>query len=158
MDEKTVKNCTAHAWELLAEDSFGEMDYSSYGGGVEPYVIRTWVCRNCGAIRKEGTGDFNGDPSSLLEITETDRKEAEYYLRAPKRKELRKEGREEIRPQNGKRTGWILLLILAAILAFLCFVFYKAEKDTEAQRNQTESSAETMPMNTEGGNENGMAG
>ena len=158
MDEKTVKNCTAHAWELLAEDSFGEMDYSSYGGGAEPYVIRTWVCRNCGAIRKEGTGDFNGAPSSLLEITETDRKEAEYYLRAPKRKELRKEGREEIRPQNGKRIGWILLLILAAILAFLCFVFYKAEKDTEAQRNQTESSAETMPMNTEGGNENGMAG
>ena len=50
MDEKTVKNCTAHAWELLAEDSFGEMDYSSYGGGAEPYVIRTWVCRNCGAI------------------------------------------------------------------------------------------------------------
>ncbi len=157
-NETTVKDCTVHAWELMAEDSFGEMDYSSYGGGVEPYVIRTWVCRNCGEIRKEGTGDFNGDPSSLLEITETDRKEAEYFLRAPKRKEAKETMREETTPQKKTNAGWIILLILAAIIAFICLVFYKAERDTRAQQNRRESSSETMPRMTEGREKNGMAG
>ena len=156
-NETAVKDCTVHAWELIAEDNFGEMDYSSYGGGVEPYIIRTWVCRNCGAIKKEGTGDFNGDPSSLLEITETDRREAEYFLRAPAKKEQKKALQEEIPPERGKRTGWIILLILAAIIAFICFVFYKAEQD-KARQNERTSSAETMPQMTEGGEENGMAG
>ena len=61
-----------HSWVTVYEDNYGEMDYSSYGGGVEEYVVTLSKCCLCGKLRKEGRGDFCGDPSELLEITEKD--------------------------------------------------------------------------------------
>ncbi len=59
-----------HVWEILEETNYGEMDYNSYGGGVEPFVVTLYRCRLCGALYKESRGDFNGDPGDLLTITE----------------------------------------------------------------------------------------
>ena len=61
-----------HEWEILREENYGQMDYSSYGGGVTDFVVTLYRCKRCGLLRKEGTGDFNGDPSELLELTEED--------------------------------------------------------------------------------------
>ena len=65
--------CT-HEWEVVNETDYGEMDYSSYGGGVEHFVVTLYRCKLCGDIKKESRGDFNGDPSEFLEITEDDLK------------------------------------------------------------------------------------
>lgn len=66
-----------HNWEVINETDYGEMDYSSYGGGVEPFVVTLYRCSACGAIKKECRGDFSGDPSEYLEITDGERKLAE---------------------------------------------------------------------------------
>ena len=63
-----------HEWEVVNETDYGEMDYSSYGGGVEHFVVTLYRCKLCGDIKKESRGDFNGDPSEFLEITEDDLK------------------------------------------------------------------------------------
>ena len=63
-----------HDWEVVNETDYGEMDYSSYGGGVEHFVVTLYRCKLCGDIKKECRGDFNGDPSEFLEITEDDLK------------------------------------------------------------------------------------
>ena len=61
-----------HVWEILQETDYGEMDYNSYGGGVEHFVVTLYRCRLCGALHKECRGDFCGDPREYLEITDTD--------------------------------------------------------------------------------------
>ncbi len=61
-----------HIWETLQETDYGEMDYNSYGGGVERFVVTLYRCRLCGVLHKECRGDFNGDPGEFLEITEND--------------------------------------------------------------------------------------
>lgn len=61
-----------HVWDALQETDYGEMDYSSYGGGVEHFVVTLYRCRLCGALHKECRGDFNGDPGEYLEITDND--------------------------------------------------------------------------------------
>lgn len=48
------------------------MDYNSYGGGVEHFVVTLYRCRLCGALHKESRGDFNGDPAEYIEITDAD--------------------------------------------------------------------------------------
>lgn len=65
-----------HTWEILQETDYGEMDYNSYGGGVEHFVVTLYRCSLCGLLRKECRGDFCGDPQEYLEITETDREAA----------------------------------------------------------------------------------
>ena len=67
----------SHVWELIYEEDCGEMDYSSYGGPTEHYIVSLYRCCLCGALKKEGHGDFNGDPAELLEITDEDRYLAE---------------------------------------------------------------------------------
>lgn len=62
----------AHSWEAIRSEDFGEMDYSSYGGGVNPFVVTLYRCELCGALKKEYTGDFCGDPGEFLEITGQD--------------------------------------------------------------------------------------
>ena len=59
-----------HVWETLQETDYGEMDYNSYGGGVEHFVVTLYRCRLCGALHKECRGDFCGDPEEYLEIFE----------------------------------------------------------------------------------------
>ena len=66
-----------HVWEALQETAaletdYGEMDYSSFGGGVEHFVVTLYRCRLCGALHKECRGDFCGDPQEYLEITDYD--------------------------------------------------------------------------------------
>ena len=61
-----------HIWETLKETDYGEMDYNSYGGGVEHFVVTLYRCRLCGALQKGYRGDFNGDPGEFLEITDND--------------------------------------------------------------------------------------
>ena len=61
-----------HVWETLQETDYGEMDYNSYGGGVEHFVVTLYRCRLCGALHKECRGDSCGDPEEYLEITDTD--------------------------------------------------------------------------------------
>lgn len=61
-----------HTWEALQETDYGEMDYNSYGGGVEHFVVTLYRCRLCGALHKECRGDFCGDPEEYLEITDDD--------------------------------------------------------------------------------------
>ena len=56
-----------HVWEILQETDYGEMDYNSYGGGVEHFVVTLYRCRLCGALHKECRGDFCGDPREYLE-------------------------------------------------------------------------------------------
>ncbi|MBP5304017.1 MAG: hypothetical protein J6Z00_03940 [Clostridia bacterium] len=64
-------NCS-HCWVPVTEIDYGEMSYSSYGGGVEPYIVTLSRCCLCGALHKEGRGDFCGNPDELLQITEDD--------------------------------------------------------------------------------------
>ncbi len=61
-----------HTWEALQETDYGEMDYNSYGGGVEHFVVTLYRCRLCGLLRKECRGDLCGDPEEYLEITDND--------------------------------------------------------------------------------------
>ncbi len=61
-----------HIWEVLQETGFGEMDYNSYGGGTEHFVVTLYRCRLCGALHKECRGDFGGDQAEYLEITDHD--------------------------------------------------------------------------------------
>ena len=44
-----------HRWEVIRETDFGEMDYSSYGGGVEHFIVTLFRCRLCGALRVKPT-------------------------------------------------------------------------------------------------------
>ena len=114
--------CKSHDWELIAEENFGEMDYSSYGGGVEPFNVQTWRCRNCGALRKECTGDFNGDPSALLACTEEERAAARRSL-MKERTNAVSSGTEE-KPRHMKRKGFLIALIVIALLSlFVCLAF-----------------------------------
>lgn len=62
----------SHSWEAIRSEDFGEMDYSSYGGGVEHFVVTLYMCEDCGALKKEYTGDICGDPSEYLKITADD--------------------------------------------------------------------------------------
>ncbi len=59
-----------HIWEVLEETDYGEQDYNSYGGGVEPFVVTLYQCRLCGALHKEYRGDFCGDPEEFLKAEE----------------------------------------------------------------------------------------
>ena len=68
-----------HDYEIVKETDYGEMDYSSYGGGVEHFVLTLYRCRKCGAIKKECRGDFNGDPSEYLSISDEDIRLIEEY-------------------------------------------------------------------------------
>ncbi len=61
-----------HDFETVRETDFGEMDYSSCGGGVEHFVVSLLRCRCCGLVTKACRGDFNGDPSGFLELTDED--------------------------------------------------------------------------------------
>jgi hypothetical protein len=61
-----------HVWEYLTETDYGEIDYSSYGGGVEPFFISLYRCHLCGALHKEYRGDICGNPDMFLEITDED--------------------------------------------------------------------------------------
>ena len=61
-----------HEWKMIEEIDYGEMDYSSYGGGVEHFIVTLYRCSICGLLKKEARGDFNGDPSEFLEISEDD--------------------------------------------------------------------------------------
>ena len=65
-----------HDWEKIDETDYEEMDYCSYGGGVDHFIVTTYRCRICGELKKESTGDCNGDPSEYLEITDKERKNA----------------------------------------------------------------------------------
>ncbi len=62
-----------HIWDALEQKDYGEMDYCSYGGSVERFVVTLYRCRLCGMLHKECRGDFNGDPSEYLEITDDER-------------------------------------------------------------------------------------
>ena len=66
-----------HIWETVRETDCGEMDYSSYGGGVEHFIVTLYRCRLCGALHKEYRGDFCGNPEGYLKITDDDRAEAD---------------------------------------------------------------------------------
>ena len=49
-----------HVWETLQETDYGEMDYNSYGGGVEHFVVTLYRCRLCGNSQGiECTGRIN---------------------------------------------------------------------------------------------------
>ena len=61
-----------HTWEVLRETDYGEMDYSSYGGGVQHFVVTLYRCPLCGALHKECRGDFCGDQAEYLRITDDD--------------------------------------------------------------------------------------
>lgn len=50
------------------------MDYDSAGRAVDDFVVTLYRCRNCGQLKKEGRGDFCGDPHELTDITEEDYK------------------------------------------------------------------------------------
>ena len=55
-----------HDWVKIDETDYGEMDYSTYGGSVDHFIVSTYQCRICGELRKESTGDCNGDPGEYL--------------------------------------------------------------------------------------------
>ena len=61
-----------HEWEAIQETDYGEMDYNSYGGGVEHFVVTLYRCSRCGALDKKYRGDFCGDPDEYLELTDGD--------------------------------------------------------------------------------------
>ena len=78
MDKRPTGSCeNGHSWTRVREENLGEMDYSSYGGGVNPVIITLYVCEECGAMYKDYTGDFCGDPQEVLgkelEISDDDR-------------------------------------------------------------------------------------
>ncbi|MBQ6153306.1 MAG: hypothetical protein IJJ15_06130 [Ruminococcus sp.] len=75
MNGRISDNCS-HSWIALRSEDFGEMDYSSYGGGVEPFVVTLYQCVKCGALKKDYTGDLCGDPNMFLDITEDDERYA----------------------------------------------------------------------------------
>ncbi len=85
-------NCT-HDWESIRETDYGEMDYSSYGGGVEHFVVTLLRCRRCGQVSKECRGDFNGDPSEYLVVTDEDIAYAESLEKQNRKHPRRKEKR-----------------------------------------------------------------
>ena len=130
--------CSNHDWILLREENFGEMDYNSYGGGVEQFIVRTYVCKNCGEIKKESSGDFNGDSSEFIKITENDGKEAKEFLEKLKEKEIKEIERKEKRKTLVTDTKRLLIkTVIIAILAFItfvCYAFYRAEEDTKMQQ------------------------
>ncbi len=83
----------AHDWEAIRETDYGEMDYSSCGGGVEHFVVTLYRCRLCGLVTKEGRGDFNGDPGEYLELTDDDIEFAERFDQQKTKRARRKEKR-----------------------------------------------------------------
>ena len=86
MDE--IKNECVHNWTLAREEDFGEMDYSSYGGGVEHFVVSLYYCPNCEALKKEYRGDFNGNPSEYLNVSEDDISYVKLLMKPKEKKRL----------------------------------------------------------------------
>ena len=81
-----------HKWEVLKEDNWGEQDYNSYGGGVNEFIVTLYGCPECGALKKEHRGDYNGDPpADVDEITEDDMAIMESYMEYLSRKRALKE-------------------------------------------------------------------
>ena len=64
---------TQHA-AMVYEKNYGTMDYDSAGRSVDDFVVTLYRCRKCGQLKKEGRGDFCGDPHELTDITEEDYK------------------------------------------------------------------------------------
>jgi hypothetical protein len=66
--------CHHPNWEMFYEKNYGMMDYDSAGRAVDDFVVTLYRCSNCGQLKKEGRGDFCGDPHELTDITEEDYK------------------------------------------------------------------------------------
>ena len=62
-----------HSWKLIKETDYGEMDYSSYGGPVDHFVVSLYKCELCGQLKKECRGDICGNPDEFLAITDEDK-------------------------------------------------------------------------------------
>lgn len=66
--------CHHPNWEVVYEKNYGTMDYDSAGRSVDDFVVTLYRCGKCGQLKKEGRGDFCGDPHELTDITEEDYK------------------------------------------------------------------------------------
>ena len=103
-----------HKWEVLKEDNWGEQDYSSYGGGVNEFIVTLYGCPVCGALKKEHRGDFNGEPpADVDEITEDDMAMMESYMEYLARKRALK---EKFAPVKSFLTGTALAFGIGLII------------------------------------------
>jgi len=68
-----------HGWKLIKETDYGELDYSSYGGPVDHFVVSLYQCELCGQLKKESRGEVCGNPDVFLEINDEDIEYAENW-------------------------------------------------------------------------------